>query len=189
MKMPGEKREAVAFSYEEIKEGLLAINDDLDQFMLSASYANGTRVGEIIGISTGDIEATDEFVYLSTPVLKKRKPVLMHRAPPINRRYKRTSPRQPEPEGWLADIVLGYTVGREGKLIGYSVRTAQRRFEKYFRCTSHSFRHTRATHCFTKLGMSMRMVADYFKIAPRTLSDWVMRYGHLDRQDLEAHLR
>ena len=37
--------------------------------------------------------------------------------------------------------------------------------------------------------MSMRSVAEYFKISPAALSDWVMRYGHLERGDLESHLR
>lgn len=177
--MPGTKRKPIAFSYEEIKNGLLSIPNKEDRFMLAVSYANGTRVSEVIGIKKGDIDVTDEFISIATPVKKKRGNVVPLRAPPISKKL----------EPWLADIIVDYVKENNGALISYSKRTAQRRFEKYFHCTSHSFRHTRATHCFTKLRMSMRMVAEYFRIAPVTLNDWVMRYGHLDKQDIEQHLR
>lgn len=147
--------------------------------MLAVSYANGTRVSEVVGIVSGNVNWNDEFVYITTPVLKKRYYVTPSRAPPISRKG----------EPWLADIIIGYVEGKEGKLISYGKRTAQRRFDKYFDCTAHSFRHTRATHCILNLNMGMRLIADYFKLSPKGLSDWVMRYGHLDREDQEEHLR
>lgn len=167
----------MAFGYHELKERLQAIPDMQDRFMLAVSYANGTRVSEALAVKAEDIDVTENFVYISTPVLKKRKG-LIYRAPPISRQL----------EEWLAKIVVGYSAGKSGRLIGYSKRTAQRRFDQYFGCTSHSFRHTRATHCFTVLKMSSRMVAEYFKLSPRGLTDWIMRYGHLDRADIEHHL-
>lgn len=185
------QRKPTIFSYDEVKEKLLyGITVPEDLFMLAVSYANGTRVSEMVGIRRGDIEWNDRFLYVSTPVKKKRTDLDVRRAPPINRRYEKEYPRQAEPEGWLADIIISYAVVWDRPLlIPYGVRTAQRRFEKYFGCTSHSFRHTRVTHCFTRLGMDMRQVTEYFRIEPRTIPDWVVRYGHLDRRALEEHLR
>jgi len=176
--MPGIKRKPVLFTYKAVKEGILSISNPMDRFLFAVSYANGTRVSEALSIKASGIEANKEFVYITTPVLKKRFRQLTYRAPPISR----------SGEEWLADLLLGYIKGRTGNLITFSKRTAQRRFNQYFECTSHSFRHTRATHCITVLGMSMRMIAEYFKISPMALSDWVMRYGYLDRRDLETHL-
>lgn len=175
----GEQRGPIAFSYSDIKNRLTSMPNTEDRLLFAVSYANGTRVAEAITVKAEDIDITEEFVYITTPVLKKRGETVPKRSPPISRRL----------EPWLADIIIEGVEGKEGRLIKYSKRTAQRRFEKYFECISHSFRHTRATHCFTVLKMSIRMVAEYFRIAPRTLSDWVMRYGHLDRRDLETHLR
>lgn len=172
------KRPPIVFSYEEIKRLILAIDDKQDQFLFATSYANGTRIHEIIGIKAGDISWTDEFVYITTPVLKKRGNIPL-RAPPIIRTK----------EAWLANIIIDFVQEKTGKLIHLSVRTAQRRFDKYFNCTSHSFRHTRATHCFTVLKMSSRMVAEYFRLSPRGMGQWVMTYGHLDRGDMEEHLK
>jgi integrase len=78
---------------------------------------------------------------------------------------------------------------KQGRLIDYGIRTAQRRFEKYFGCTSHSFRHTRATHCFRHLGFSERFIQEYFKISPTTLVEWCERYGHVNTKDLEEKLK
>lgn len=177
--MPGEKREAIAMSYRYIKQGIKAIDSPQDQFLMAVSYANGTRVSEALKVRDSDIEIKERFVYITTPVLKKRGPIVPKRAPPISR----------ELESWLTNIIIGYSKGKEGKLIRYGKRTAQRRFDQYFGCTSHSFRHTRATHCFKHFGMTMEKVRLYFRISPRSLADWIVRYGHLDRTDLEAHIR
>lgn len=200
--MTGKKREAMVFSYEEIKKGLLSIPDQQDQFMLAASYANGTRVGEVVGIKRSDVTWNEQFVYIETPVLKKRKKEkgMVKRAPPINRR-EIVGDNGSIPEAWLANIIIGYCEGPEpagclvprqektGRLIDYGVRTAQRRFEKYFHCTSHSFRHTRATHCFQYLKFGERLIQEYFRLSPRGLGDWCSRYGHLNRHDLEVALK
>jgi integrase len=69
--MAGKKRKAKVFSYEEIKAGLLSIPDQQDQFMLAASYANGTRISEVIGVKRSDVSWNPQFVYIQTPVLKK----------------------------------------------------------------------------------------------------------------------
>lgn len=176
--MPGEKRRPITFSYDEIRDHILSIGDKDVQFLFAVSYANGTRVSEVLGLRKGDVEITDEFVYVKTPVLKKRRGDV-YRAPPI---YIKGEP-------WLANIIINYVKGREGTLINYSKRTVQRRFDEYFDCTSHSFRHTRATHCFTVLGMSERLIAEYFRISPASLADWIMRYGHLIREDMQSHLK
>ena len=148
--------------------------------MFAVSYANGTRISEVLGLRASDVEVGEDFIYIQTPVLKKRKwKGKMYRAPPISIKG----------ETWLADIIAGYVGGKEGKLISYSKRTAQYRFDEYFDCTSHSFRHTRAMHCFRVLGMSMEKVGLYFRLSPRGLTDWIMRYGHLDATDLEQHLK
>lgn len=176
--MPGTKRKPIAFSYDEIRNHLLSIGDKDMQFLFAVSYANGTRVSEVIGLRASDVEITDEFVYVKTPVLKKRRNDVF-RAPPI---YIKGEP-------WLANIIINYVANREGELISYSKRSIQRKFNEYFDCTSHSFRHTRATHCFTVLGMSERLIADYFRISPASLADWIMRYGHLIREDMQSHLK
>jgi integrase len=66
---------------------------------------------------------------------------------------------------------------------------AQKLINKYLGSTAHSLRHTRATHCITINKMNIRLVAEFFRIAPRTLSEWVMRYSHLETEDLKSHLR
>ena len=176
--MPGTKRKPIAFSYSEIKDHILSIGDEMDKFMFAASYANGTRVSEVLGLRASDVVTGKDFIYIQTPVLKKRRHDV-YRAPPISIKG----------EYWLAKIINNYVAGKEGKLITYSKRTAQNRFNEYFDCTSHSFRHTRAMHCFRVLGMSMEKVGLYFRLSPRGLTDWVMRYGHLDSTDLEQHLK
>lgn len=175
---PGQ-RKPMAFSYEEIKNGLLSIGNAEDRFMLAVSYANGTRVSEVVGLKAVDIDITEEFIYITTPVKKKRYRTELHRAPPISRKG----------EKWLADLIIRYVEGKTGKLISFGVRTAQRRFNSYFGCTSHSFRHTRAMHGLTVLKLSMPKIQAYFKLSPKGLTDWIIRYGHLDREDLEQHLR
>lgn len=177
--MPQNQRAPTTFTYKEIKNGILSVGNKEDRFLLSIAYGNGCRVGEITNITRGDVDWNDEFVYVTTPVLKKRYYVTPSRAPPISRKG----------EPWLADLIIGYVEGRHGRLISYGKRTAQRRFNQYFDCTSHSFRHSRATHCILNLNMSMRLIAEYFKLSPKGLSDWIMRYGHLDREDQEDHLR
>ena len=178
--MPGIKRKPVAFSYIEIKNHILSISDKTDRFMFACSYGNGTRISEVLGLRTADIEIGDEFIYIQTPVLKKRNwKGKMYRAPPISIKG----------EAWLAEIIIDYVSNREGLLIPYSKRTAQYRFDEFFDCTSHSFRHSRAMHCFRVLGMSMEKVGLYFRLSPRGLTDWIMRYGHLDSTDLEQHLK
>ena len=191
------QRQATILDYELVKETILNMPDKTDQFMLAVSYANGTRVSEVIPITTSDIDFTDKFVYVYTKVLKKRKQKNVLRGPPISRTK----------EKWLADIILSYLAPKKAeweqarnkalstnspvppplKLIDYGVRTAQRRFDKYFRCTAHSIRHTRATHCLNIFGMSMRMVLEFFKISPRGSGEWIMRYGHLDTKEIEKH--
>ena len=176
--MPGSKRKPIVLSYNHIRDAICSICDKEDRFMLAVAYANGCRVGEIVQVVAEDIEIKGDFVYVATPVLKKRARFVPKRAPPIYRKL----------EGWLVDIVLGYAEGKQGRLVSYGIRTAQRRFEKYFECTSHSFRHTRATHCFTLFGMSMREVAEFFMISEKALADWCMRYGHLERSALEKRM-
>lgn len=181
--MPGTKQKPIAFSYEGIKRRILAVGNKMDRFMFAVSYANGTRVSEILNLCANDIDIDEEFIYIQTPVRKKRRNDV-YRAPPISRKG----------EPWLAYIISNYVKDYEGELseyvlITYSKRTAQRRFEEFFDCTSHSFRHTRVTHCFTVLGMSERLIAEYFRISPSSLGDWIMRYGHLNRKDLKAHLK
>ena len=177
--MSGVKRKPIAFAYGEIRRGLEKISNKEDQFMLAVSYANGTRVSEVVGIRASDVEVSKEFVFVITPVFKKRTGIVPHRSPPISR----------VGEKWLTDILVSYSKGKRGKLISYSKRTAQRRFDEYFGCTSHSFRHTRAAHCLRILGMSMMKIQVYFGLSPKGLTDWITRYGHLDREDLEEHLR
>jgi len=185
----GDKRKPVLFTYNGIKLGIEAVVVPEDQFLFAASYANGTRISEIINIRKGNIRVEPDFVHINTPVLKKRDSKWM-RGPPINRRSWENDARIAG-EAWLANIILGYieNKGDEDRLIPYSIRTAQRRFDKYFNCTSHSFRHTRATHCFTELKMNMRQVAEWFRLSYKTLNDWAMRYGHLNVGDLETHVK
>lgn len=177
------QRAPVAFAYDEVKNMILSIGDKTDRFVLAVCYANGCRVSEVLGVRAEDIELTDEFVYIETPVLKKRKLTtgkgIMKRAPPISRKG----------EAWLTELILDYAAGKRGSLVPYSKRTIQRRFDQYCDCTSHSFRHTRASHCLKHLGYSMEQVSMYFRLSPRGLTDWILRYGHLSMSDLEKTQR
>lgn len=176
--MPGTKRKPLSFEYDDIMNHILSIGDKADRFLFAVSYANGTRISEALGVRAEDIRVDKGFLFIETTVLKKRRPGIV-RAPPI----------WIAGEPWLAEIILGYVAGRRGRLIHYSKRTAQRRFDSCFDCTSHSFRHTRATHCFLVLGLSMEMVRLYFRLSPRGLTDWIVRYGHLDMEDLKGKIR
>lgn len=171
----------MVFSYSEIKELILSIGDDLDRFILAVAYANGTRVGELKGLRVKDIEIDADFVYITTPVLKKRGLVVPKRAPPISR----------VGEPWLSGTIMDFIKGKEPSLvlIPYSKRTLQNRFQEYADCTSHSFRHTRAMHMIRHFKMSMEKVKLFFRLSPSGLVAWIDTYGHLDTEDLKEHYR
>jgi len=173
------KRAAKAFEYDEIKHLILSISDARDQFLFAVMYANGARVGEVINVKAEDIDWNRDFVYVNLPVFKKR----MEQPP------KRSLPIYRDREEWLANIIIKYSFGKQGKLYPYSKRTAQKRIDSWMGCTSHSLRHSRVTHCLKRLKMGLPMVAAYFKISPRGLTDWIMRYGHYDTGDIEQHLK
>lgn len=169
------------FTYPEVKDLILSIGDRLDRFILAVAYGNGCRVGELKGLRVKDIEKDNDFVYITTPVLKKRGLVVPKRAPPISR----------VGEPWLSGIVLDFIKGRDPNevLIPYSKRTLQYRFQEYADCTSHSFRHTRAMHMLRQFKMSMEEIKLFFRLSPSGLVAWIDTYGHLDVEDLKEHYK
>lgn len=191
------QRPAKVLQYQDIKETIENVPDNTDQFLFAISYANGTRVSEAMGVTAEDITWNNDFVYVRTKVLKKRTKKELWRNPPISRTKEKwlaniiLSHAMPVKAKWEQnkneEIVLGNPVPAAPKLIRYCVRTAQRRFDHYFKCTSHSFRHTRATHCIVLFGMNMHMVVDFFRVSPRASMEWAMRYGHLETKDIEKH--
>lgn len=179
--MPGIKRPPKVFDYEEIKNLILCIPDATDRFILAIAYANGTRVGELKGLQAKDIVWDNDFVYITTPVLKKRGLVVPKRNPPISRFG----------EEWLANLIISYVehLKPDTNLVPFCKRTLQYRFQQYADCTAHSFRHTRAMHMLRYFKMSMEKIRLFFRLSPTGLVSWIARYGHLDTEDLKQHYR
>ena len=172
-------REPVVFGYEEVRNLILSIGDRQDRFVLAVAYANGARVGELLGLKAGAVQVDTEWCLVTTPVLKKRGYV-PKRNPPISKAG----------EPWLYGIIASFVQGRDRDdvVIPYSKRTIQYRFEKYGGCISHSFRHTRAFHCLTELGMNMEDLLVFFGLSPRGLGHWLTVYGHMSVDNLKLKL-
>lgn len=180
-----DKRKPQLFLYETLQERAIAIPNNLDKVMVLSSYANGSRVLETCTLQFSDYEWNNEFLYIHSDVLKKRKQTAPKRYNPISRLL----------EPWITEPVITYIQSNRSaeidnkKVWPFTKRTAQRRFDQYFGTISHAMRHNRATHLMVKFDYSIRDLANYFVLSPASLADWAMRYGHLERSHLEDKAR
>lgn len=178
--MPGDKREAAFFRYDRMKERLLEIPDALDRLLCMVTYANGNRIGETIRLTYADFVWTPTFLRIKSPVLKKR-----------GSKERRNCPIHRKIESWLTEPIIDYIDSERlapedsRKIWKKSKRTAQTRINKWLGCISHSLRHSRASHLMQEYGYSFPDLKAYFSLADKTLADWAMRYGHLEKSHLE----
>ena len=192
-------RQPKVFLYDEFQGIVKQITNPLHRTLILVTYANGARIGEACKILWDGINWDDEFLTISQQVFKKRGTSVPIRSPPIDRIKEAwlTEPIiefiKPFKENYLKAVMEARLAGEPEpeppKLWSFTPRYARILIDKYLNCTPHSLRHTRATHCITIGKMNLRFVAEYFRIAPSSLGEWVVRYGHLDTEDLKEHLR
>jgi integrase len=172
--------------YSEVKQRISNIPIIKHRLYFAILYANGNRASEPLILTLNDISWNEKFIYITTIVLKKRGIAKgkIKRNPPISRIK----------ESWLTEIIINCTeelkknFNPEEPIFDWTMRTSQRKCWKYFGCKIHTLRHTRVTHCFTILRMSLNQVIKYFEISQREAVRWSMIYGHLENKDLEEHL-
>jgi integrase len=185
------QRPAELVLYETLKERIQNIPTDMDFWLVATTYANGCRIKETCNLTFADFEWNNDFLYIHSQVLKKK----MNKKTGVKPIPKRNNPIDRKLEPWITEPIIAFIEAKRGspnnqqKVWDKTKITAQRHINKYLNFTSHSLRHNRATHLMIKFGYGMRDLLEFFKIEPRTIAAWSVRYGHLERSYLEEKFK
>jgi integrase len=159
---------------EEMRAEIYSIKNERDRFFVALAYLTGGRVSELLDIRKEDISVTEK---------KGIKVLLIQMKNEKNKkRNMKLLPIRMDLEGPLANIILDYISGREGRLLGF--RSRQRGwqiFMKYTGFNPHFARHLRATHLVIYRGFSDQKLKLYLGWSDSRPAD---TYIHLRWEDL-----
>lgn len=166
-------------SYEQVKQTITSIPNQIDQGLAALAYATGSRVSELNKITKEDIhkEETGQYYFIYCPVLKKnRKPREPKRATPeeledYKKKLAKWKPKHFErkaivraDETWLLTPILNRANSLTEKqvLFDFNRMYIYRHLVKATNWNPHGFRKLRATHLRRVFGFDAYQLQQFF---------------------------
>lgn len=172
-------KEPQKISYEQLKQAIETIELLETRALASFAYATGARVSELLLLESKDVyygqDNEKDYLFVSCPILKKRKIPLPRRTPPVKLE-----------EDWLVRPMVSWANLQEGKLFDFDRFKALRYLQKAVVINGepinpHGFRKLRATHLRRYYHFDSYQLKKFFGWASIQPSEF---YVGLDNQDI-----
>jgi len=142
------------YGYDEIKELITTAKTVQLRAMLSILYGCGVRVSELNQIQGS---------YIKKTIDKKGRKILRVYSPTLKNRtdHSRFIPIYSEDEGWLIELIYGYSSEKPGILFPLHRATIWRQLKKLTQINPHGYRKIRLTHLVTEFGFTDQQLVKF----------------------------